>query len=360
MDFDRILSFAVEQGASDLHVQAGAAPMLRVAGQLRAIATDSLNAEEILRFLAGIHTDGQVDELEGMLARGLDFSYSIPDVARFRCSAYKHLGRPAMVTRVIRTKIPTVESLNLPPVLKDVALSRRGLTLVTGTTGSGKSSTLAAMIDLINESFRTKIITIEDPIEYVYENKKSMISQLEVGTDTPSFDQAMRQAMRQDPDVILVGELRDMETLRAALRAADTGHQVFSTIHSATAPQTVERIIAMFPPAEHKLLLSQLAGSIEAIISQRLVAGHEGQRYPAVEILRGDAVSQKMILENEIVALADYISGGEAGMQSFDQNLLKLYEAQKISGKEAMRAATNPESMAMAMRGIRGAGIRHG
>jgi twitching motility protein PilT len=358
MDFDRILSFAVQNGASDVHLQAGSPPMLRVAGQLRQVNADAIDADAILAFLAGIHTDGIVDALDGMLSRGLDFSYFIPAVARFRCSAYKHLGLPAMVTRVIRKEIPTIESLNLPPVLKDIAMSQRGLTLVTGTTGSGKSSTLAAMIDLINASLHMKIITIEDPIEYVYENKKSMISQLEVGTDTPSFDQAMRQAMRQDPDVILVGELRDVETLRAALRAADTGHQVFSTIHSATAPQTVERIIAMFPPAEHKLLLSQLAGAIEAIISQRLVAGHEGQRYPAVEILRGDAVSQKMILENEIVALADYISGGEAGMQSFDQNLLKLYEAQKISGKEAMHAATNPEAMAMAMRGIRGAGIK--
>jgi len=332
--------------------------MLRVSGQLRSVKTDSIDADAMLGFLAGLHADGKVEQMDALLSRGLDFSYAIPTVARFRCSAYKHLGLPAMVTRVIRTTIPTIESLNLPPVLRDVALSQRGLTLLTGTTGSGKSSTLAAMIDLINTHLQMKIITIEDPIEYVYENKKSMISQLEVGTDTPSFDQAMRQAMRQDPDVILVGELRDVETLRAALRAADTGHQVFSTIHSATAPQTVERIIAMFPPAEHRLLLSQLAGAIEAIVSQRLVSGHEGERYPAVEILRGDPVSQKLILENQIPELADYISGGEAGMQSFDQNLLKLYESQKISGKEAMHAATNPEAMAMAMRGIRGAGIK--
>ena len=233
------------------------------------------------------------------------------------------------------------------------------MTLLTGTTGSGKSTTLATMIDLINSTLRNKIITIEDPVEYVHTNKKSMIAQLEVGGDTPSFAQAMRQALRQDPDVILVGELRDMETLRMALQAADTGHQVFSTIHSSTAAQTVERIIAMFPPAEHKLLLSQLAGSIEAIISQRLVPTRDGKRRPAVEILRGSAVMQKLILENRLVELSDYITTGESGMQTFDQHLIKLYRENVISGTEALRQATNPGQLSMALRGISGVGSGH-
>jgi twitching motility protein PilT len=258
--------------------------------------------------------------------------------------------------RLIRTTIPSIEALHLPAVIHDIALSQRGLTLLTGTTGSGKSTTLAAMIDLINSTLRTKIITIEDPIEYVHSNKKALISQLEVGSDTPSFEQALRQALRQDPDVILVGELRDVETLRMALRAADTGHQVFSTVHSANAPQTIERIIAMFPPAEHKLLLSQLAGSIEAIISQRLLATYEGQRRPAVEILRGSAVTEKFILENRLSELSGYIETGESGMQSFDQHLVKLYREEIISGTEALRWATNPEVLAMGMRGIKAVG----
>jgi twitching motility protein PilT len=280
----------------------------------------------------------------------------IPDVSRFRCSAYRHLGSFGIVMRLIRTTIPPFESLNLPKVIHDVAMSQRGLTLLTGTTGSGKSTTLAAMIDLINTAHRTKIITIEDPVEYIHTNKKALISQLEVGSDTISFEQALRQALRQDPDVILVGELRDVETLRMALRAADTGHQVFSTVHSANAAQTIERIIAMFPPAEHKLLLSQLAGSVEAIISQRLLATHKGGRRPAIEVLRGSAVTEKFIMESRLAELGDYIETGESGMQSFDQHLVEMYQADIISGTEALRWATNPEGLAMAMRGIKSVG----
>jgi twitching motility protein PilT len=192
-------------------------------------------------------------------------------------------------------------------VVHDITLASRGLTLVTGTTGSGKSTTLAAMLDLINQTRAAKIITIEDPVEYLHTSKQSFIAQLEVGTDTTGFDQALRQSLRQDPDVILVGELRDMDTLRIALRAADTGHQVFSTVHSANAPQTIERIIAMFPPNEHKLLLTQVAGNLEAIISQRLVICRDGSRRPAVEILRGGPVPSKYILEGRALELSDYV-----------------------------------------------------
>jgi twitching motility protein PilT len=356
MDLQELLRFAVEHDASDVHVQAGVSPMLRIAGQMRAVESAPLTGEQAREFVRSIAPPDRQDTLDADMMAGLDFSYAIPELCRFRCSAYQQLGRAGVVMRVIRTVIPSIEELNLPKVVHDIALSRRGLTLVTGTTGSGKSTTLAAMLDLINRTHRTKIITIEDPIEYIHTPAKALISQLEVGTDTPSFDQALRQALRQDPDVILVGELRDVETLRIALRAADTGHQVFSTVHSANAPQTVERIIAMFPPSEHKLLLAQLAGNVEAILSQRLLATHAGGRRPAVEVLRGTPVTEKLIVENRLPELQAYIETGESGMQSFDQHLLKMYDAELISGTEALRWATNPESLSMGMRGIRRTG----
>ncbi len=337
-----------------MHLQAGSPPVLRIAGRLITMAQADVGNDDLARFIAGIApADKRSDPMEAA-RQGLDFSYEIIDVARFRCSAYVTLGRLGMVLRVIRTKIPSIEGLHLPPVIHEIALSMRGLTLVTGTTGSGKSTTLAAMIDLINTNEDAKIITIEDPIEYIHQPKKAMISQLEVGSDTPSFEQALRQALRQDPDVILVGELRDTETLRMALRAADTGHQVFATVHSARAAQTIERIIAMFPPNEQRILLSQLSHSIEAIISQRLVqTKQEGTRYPAVEILRGGPVTEKYILENKLAELAQYIDSGQSGMQSFDLHLSKMYQDRIISGTEALRHATRPESLAVALRGIK-------
>ena len=353
MDFDQLLRFAVEHKASDVHIQAFTSPMMRIAGQIRSVESSPLTEEEARGFSASIVPDAHKDDLDRAVVEGLDFSDAVPGLSRFRCSAYSQLGKIGLAMRVIRTEIPSIEELNLPKVVHDIALARRGLTLVTGTTGSGKSTTLAAMIDLINNTHRTKIITVEDPVEYIHTTNKALVSQFEVGTDTPSFGQALRQTLRQDPDVILVGELRDVETLRIALRAADTGHQVFSTVHSADAPQTVERIIAMFPPAEHKLLLSQLAGSIEAILSQRLVRTVDGARRPAVEILRGSPVTNKFILEGRIGELHDYIRTGESGMQSFDQHLLKMYRADLVSGTEALRWASNPEALSMSMRGIK-------
>jgi twitching motility protein PilT len=262
------------------------------------------------------------------------------------------MATPALVMRVIKLKIRTLEELNLPPVLRDITLSMRGLTLVTGTTGSGKSTTLAAMVDLINNSYRCKIITIEDPVEYMHSNQKAMVSQLEVGQDTPSFEQGLRQALRQDPDVILVGELRDSESMRMALRAADTGHQVFSTVHSTNAPQTIERILALIPPEERSIATSQLASSLLAVISQRLAVTRDGNRRAAMEILRGGPVTSKYILENRLGELYDYMSTREGGMQRFDQHLLDLYHQKTISGTEALRLASNPEAVALGMRGI--------
>ncbi len=223
---------------------------------------------------------------------------------------------------------------------------------MTGTTGSGKSTTLAAMIDLINQTRPAKIICIEDPVEYLHTPKLALISQMEVGADTPSFERALRQSLRQDPDVILVGELRDVDTLRVALRAADTGHQVLSTVHSASAPQTVERIIAMFPPGEQKLLLMQLANNLEAIVSQRLVACRDGSRRPAVEVLRGGPVTGRYILENKALELAEYMRHGGGGQQTFDQHLIAMYQQGCVSREDVLNNATNREAISMALRGI--------
>jgi twitching motility protein PilT len=352
MDFDRLLRFAVEHDASDIHLQAGLAPVLRIGGIIRATDQPALTDEELHNFIVSIAPARLRDNADERMIAGLDFSYAMPGVSRFRCSAYHQLGAPGISMRIIKSHIRNIAELHMPEVAGEIALSQRGLTLVTGTTGSGKSTTLAAMIDLINQHHTCKIITIEDPIEYLHTPKLALIAQLEVGTDTPSFDQALRQALRQDPDVVLVGELRDMDTLRIALRAADTGHQVFSTVHSASAPQTIERIIAMFPPSEHKLLLTQLAGNLEAIISQRLVICRDGSRRPATEILRGGPVPTKFILEGRALDLGDYIKSAGNGQHTFDQDLLNLHRQELISHQEALRNATNRDALNMALRGI--------
>jgi twitching motility protein PilT len=353
MNFDQLIRFAVEQGASDVHLQTGAAPLLRINGQIRTVESPAIAGEALRQFIVSLKPKLTLDRLDEVLIGGLDFSYAIPGVSRFRCNVYSHLGTPAMVLRVIKLKIRTLDELELPPVLRDITLSHRGITLLTGTTGSGKSTTLAAMIDMINNAYRCKIITIEDPVEYLHSNQKALVSQVEVGQDTPTFEHGLRQALRQDPDVILVGELRDSETMRMALRAADTGHQVFATVHSSNATQTIERILAMIPSEERKIATSQLAYSLEAIISQRLAVTRDGSRRAAMEILRGGPVTTKFILDNKLNELSDYIASREGGMQKFDQHLVDLYNKKIISGTEAMRLATNPEAVALGMRGIR-------
>jgi twitching motility protein PilT len=356
MDFHALLRFAVEHDASDVHLQAGLPPHVRMGGILKAINQPPVADEALRSFIGSIappHVRGNTAE---KMVQGLDFSYAAPSLSRFRCSAYQHLGWGGIAMRVIKNRIPTIAQLHLPEVVGEIANSQRGLTLVTGTTGSGKTTTLAAMIDLINQHRACKIITVEDPVEYIHAPKHAIIAQLQLGSDTPSFDQALRQALRQDPDVVLVGELRDVETLRIALRAADTGHQVFSTVHSASAPQTIERIIAMFPPAEHKLLLTQLAGNLEAIISQRLLICRDGSRRPATEILRGGPVPTKFILEGRALDLHDYMRSAGKGQHTFDQDLLTLHRQELISIHEALLHATNPDSLGMQLRGISAGG----
>jgi twitching motility protein PilT len=355
MDFDALFKKAIEVGASDIHLVGGRKPIMRVHGELVRHDSPPITSIELQGQIGRMLPEHRKDALETEAIKGIDFSYAHPAAGRFRCSAYRAVNEPAMTMRAIRTIVPSIEQLHLPTTIMDIALSQRGLTLVTGTTGSGKSTTLAAMIDLINNNYDSKIITAEDPIEYLHTDNRALITQIEIGTDSVSFDQALRQALRQDPDVILIGELRDVETLRMALRAADTGHQVFATVHASRAAQTIERIIAMFPPAEHKLLLSQLAHSLEAIISQRLVLlRDEGAgRRPAVEILRGGPVTEKYIMEDKLTQLTEFIESGQSGMQSFDQHLLQMYSDRLIAGKEALKHANRPEALATAMRGIK-------
>jgi twitching motility protein PilT len=351
MELTRFLEALIEQGGSDLHLQAGAAPMLRIGGDLKALNSPPLTDDQIRDMLRQIaFADVQVDLDKN---RSADFAFEMPGRARFRVNAFFERQRLALAFRSIPIKVPAFDELNLPNVIEEIAMSPRGLVLVTGTTGSGKSTTLAAMIDFVNTKRHDRIITIEDPIEFVHENKKSLVAQRELGGDTPTFFDSLRVALRQDPDLILVGELRDAETMRTALQAADTGHVVYSTMHTTNAAQTVQRMIALFPPAERDLLRMQLAANLEAVISQRLAKTRNGKdRLPVIEVMRNTPVVRKIIAEDDPAILPKAIANGDSGMQMFDQHLAKLWKAELISGTEALRLATNPEALGMVMRGL--------
>jgi twitching motility protein PilT len=350
MTIEQLLAFAAKQNAADLYLQAGTKPRLRLGGLVREFEAPALTDEDVRGFVRAIGPRSVADDVDGTMARGFDFSYALGDVARFRCNLYSHLGSPGLVIRVIPPHARTLEELHLPMVVSDFASARRGLTLLSGTTGSGKSSTLAALVELLNSNYHIKILTIEDPVEFVHGPKRALITHVEVGPDTPSFEHGMRQAMRQAPDVILVGELRDAETVRMALRAADTGHQVLSTVHSSNAAQTVERLLAMVPPEEMSIARQQLAGSLVGVISQRLAMSKQGALWPVVEILRGDSVTAKYILEDKLGQIADYIATGERGMQTFDKHAIELHQQGILKDDEALRVATNPEAVAFGIR----------
>ena len=351
MELQRLLRAAVQFNASDLHVQVGSPPTVRVDGTMVAINAPPVTAAEIRELVAQVADESQLKRVES--ERSCDFSHCIPDVARFRINVFHEQGNLCLAARTIPLHIKSFAELGLPSVLQDIAEEQRGLVLMTGTTGSGKSTTLAAIIDYLNRTHRLRIVTVEDPIEFVHASQKSLVAQCEIGRDTPSFAEALRRALRQDPDVILVGELRDAETMRIALQAADTGHLVFSTVHTTNASFTMQRLVAMFPPDERELLQTELATNLAAVVSQRLATNKkEKGRLPVLEIMRNTAVVSKAILEGRIASLPQAIANRENGMQLFDQHLADLYKSDRISGTEALRLATNPEAVAMLMRGM--------
>ena len=349
---DRLLSAAAKSGASDIHLKSGAQPAIRMAGVLTPVRTPALAADDMQR-IVGRLVSQRPDAPQVATILELDTSYAIEGVARFRVSIYRQRGDLAAVLRVIPFVIPTFEQLGLPPVVEKIAAEPRGLVLVTGITGSGKTSTLAAIVDWINQREARHILTIEDPVEYLHSDRKSRVSQREVGNDTAGFAVALRAGMRQDPDVILVGELRDLETVDTALKAAETGHLVLATIHTQDAPGTIERIIGMFPAEAESNIRMRLAEVLRAVICQRLVPAASGQgRVLVAEILVNTLAVQSMIRQPEKMGgLKDYIErGGEVyGTQSFDQHLVALHREGKITMDVAVAAASSPSELQRAV-----------
>ena len=358
MELNEILTVAVKARGSDIHIKSGLPPVVRIDGTLRPIPNASrMSPEQMQRIAFGIMNEKQKTTFQDKLE--MDLSYGVPGLGRFRVSVYMQRGTIGMVFRSIPYNIPSLDSLNLPSALKKIALEERGLVLVTGTTGSGKSTTLAAMIDHVNRSASRHVITVEDPIEYLHRDKKSIINQREVGSDTNDFSKALRSALRQDPDVILVGEMRDLETIETALLAAETGHLVLSTLHTLDAPETINRIISMFPPHHQKQIRIQLASVLKAIISMRLLPRSDDKgRVPAVEILISTPFIQDCIVVQEKTklikeAIAQGIS--QYGMQTFDQSLYFLYQKNFISFDEALKWASNPDEFKLKKIGVQSA-----
>ena len=343
MDITELLSFAVQQNASDLHVTAGMPPLIRVDGDVRRIKLPAMEHKEVHSLVYEIMNDKQRKEYEENLE--VDFSFEIPGLARFRVNAFNQNRGAAAVFRTIPSKVLGMEELGMGGVFRDLSEKHRGLVLVTGPTGSGKSTTLAAMVDYINETRSDHILTIEDPIEFVHESKKSLINQREVHRDTHSFNNALRSALREDPDVILVGELRDKETISLALTAAETGHLVFGTLHTSSAAKTIDRIIDVFPGSDKDMVRSMISSSLEAIISQTLLKRVQGGRVAAHEILIGTNAIRSMIKENKIAQMKSALQTGAGdGMQTLDQNLTDLVKRNVVSVAEARSKAMNKDN----------------
>src|SRR5499426_667842 len=355
MHINDLLKIATERRASDLHLKVGSYPVIRVSGSLMALTELArLSQEDTIAMAFSIMSGRQKQKFKDHFE--IDLAYSVPGLGRFRVNIFQQRGTVGLVLRVIPSKILTTEELVLPPVLKTIADERRGLILVTGTTGSGKSTSLAAMIDYINSTRTEHIMTIEDPIEFLHRDKKSLVNQREVEVDTKSFALALRAALRQDPDVILVGEMRDYETIETALTAAETGHLVLSTLHTLDATETVNRIIAVFPPHQQKQIRLQLASVLKAVISQRLVPKSDGKgRVPAVEILISTAFIRDCIMDKEKTHLIHgAIAQGTSqyGMQTFDQSIFHLFQQKLISYEEALRWASNVDEFKLKVQGI--------
>ena len=355
MDLNQILLEALSQEASDVHIKVGVPPIFRVNGVLKPWnKLKPFDLNDVSKMAFGLMNDWQKERF--IKNREVDMGYEVYGLGRFRVNVFQQRGKMRIALRIVPYQIKTLEELHLPPVLSSISLEQRGLIVVTGTTGSGKSTTLATMIDIINNERNCHIITIEDPIEFIHEDKKSIIDQREIGSDTSTFSGALRVALRQDPEVILVGEMRDFETIETALTAAETGHLVMSTLHTLNATETVTRIISVFPPYHQKQVRLQLSGVLKGVISQRLVPrADEMGRVPAVEVLVSTARVRECIIEKDKTnEIPDAIARGVTsyGMQSFDQSLMFFLKEGLITFDEALKHCTNPDDFALRVKGI--------
>jgi len=341
MDVSALLAFTVKNSASDLHLTSGEPPMIRIHGDMTRIKTPALEDRVVQAMIYDIMNDGQRKMFEEHLE--LDFSFALGDIARFRVNVFKQNRGMSAVFRVIPTEVFTLEQLKCPDIFKEISMMPRGICLVTGPTGSGKSTTLAAMMDYRNENEKGHILTIEDPIEFVHQSKSCLVSQREKGPHTHSFANALKSALREDPDVILIGEMRDLETISLALTAAETGHMVFGTLHTSSAPKTIDRIIDVFPAAEKEMVRAMLSESLRAIISQTLMKTADGTgRVAAHEIMLGTPAIRSMIRENKIPQMVSVMQTGQReGMQTLDMNLQQLVKSRKITQQAALEKAQN-------------------
>jgi len=362
MTLKQMLVEMLNRKASDLHVRVGIRPHLRVNGKLEQIASDPLSIENMDQIVSQVLSEKQQERFHRK--NEMDLALSVAKLGRFRINLFRQRGTVGIAIRSVNTVVPSFEELSLPPVVKKLAYEHRGLVIITGTTGSGKSTTLAGMIEEMNAKRAVNVLTVEDPIEYIYRDKSSIISQREVGGDTETFASALRHAFRQDPDIILIGEVRDLETMSIALTAADTGHLVLTTLHTLNVVETITRIISFFPPHQHQQIRLLLGGTLRAIICQRLLTRSDMPgRVPALEILINSGAIRECIMDSEkTVDIPELLESGgvQYGTQTFDQSIMKLYKQGTISFEEAMANATNPDDLDLRLKGITGAAERWG